>query len=146
MEKSAHLKRSLTPLVLGFGIALSSAVVAAPMDAGMDQNTSDCVQIHANSAGRMQAENLAYRVGSGYTRDGDSGAIPADCLNDDLALQEDRTAPQFDRGYYQEPDEIAVVVPAHDGTAYQFNRGYYQDPDAVIVVTNSASPTEQNET
>ena len=149
LEKSAHPERSLKPLVLALGIALASAVVAAPMDTGIDKNSSDCVQIHANGAGGsagMQAEKLAYQVGSGYTSDEDSRAIPADRLNDDLAVQEDLTAGQFDRGYYQEPGEIAVVVPAHDGTAYQFNRGYYQDPDAVIVVINSVSAAEQNET
>ncbi len=149
LEKSAHPERSLKPLVLALGIALASAVVAAPMDTGIDKNSSDCVQIRANGAGcsaGMQAEKLAYQAGSGYTSDEDSRAIPADRLNDDLAVQEGLTAGQFDRGYYQEPGEIAVVVPAHDGTAYQFNRGYYQDPDAVIVVINSASAAEQNET
>ena len=149
LEKSAQLQHSLKPLVLGLGIALSTAVVAAPLDTGIDKNSSDCVQIRAKGAGGsagMQAEKLAHQVGSGYTSDEDSRAIPADRLNDDLALQEDLTARQFNRGYYQEPGEIAVVVPAHDGTAYQFNRGYYQDPDAVIVILNSASVAEQNET
>jgi hypothetical protein len=151
LEKSAHPERSLKPLVWALGIALTSAVVAAPMDSGIDKNSSDCVQIRADGAGSsagMQAEKLAYQVGSGYTGDEDSRAIPADRLNDDLAVQEDAvqedlTAGQFDRGYYQEPGEIAVVVPAHDGTAYQFNRGYYQDPDAVIVVINSASAADE---
>jgi hypothetical protein len=138
LEKSAHLQRSLKPLVLGLGIALSSAVGAAGVD---------CVQIRAQGTGGspgMQAEKLAYQVGRGYTSDEDSRAIPADRLNDDPALQEDLTARQFDRGYYQEPREIAVVLPADDGTAYQFNRGYYQDPHAVIVVINSARVAEQN--
>jgi hypothetical protein len=148
LEKSSHLQRSLKPLALGLGIALSSAVVEAAMDTGIDKNSSDCLQMRAKGAGgsaAMRAETLAYQVGSGYTSDEDSRAIPADRLNDDLALQDDLTARQFNRGYYQEPREIAVVVPAHDGTAYQFNRGYYQDPDAVIVVINSTSAAEPNE-
>jgi len=91
----------------------------------------------------MQADRLAYQAGSGYTSDQD-WAIPADPLNDGLALQDDLTSREFDRGYYKEPGEIAIVVPAHDGTAYQFNRGYYQDPDAVMVVINSVA--EENET
>jgi hypothetical protein len=149
LEKSVHPQRSLKPLVLALGIALASPVVAAAMDTGIDKNSSDCLQIRAKDAGGsagMQTEKLAFQVGSGYTSDEDSRAIPADRLNDDLALQEDLTAVQFDRGYYQEPGEIAVVVSAQDGTAYQFTRGYYQDPDVVIVVINSASAAEQNET
>jgi hypothetical protein len=135
VEKSAHLKGSWKPVVLAVGIALASASAAAA--------NSDCVQIgSAGGCGDMQAGELAYQIGSGYTTDEDR-VIPADPLNHSLAVNRDLTAGKFNRGYYQEPDEVAVLVSGHDGTAYQFNRGYYQDPDAVILVVNSAA--EQNE-
>jgi hypothetical protein len=135
LEQSAHPQRSLKLLALVFGIALGSEGVAAAMDSGSS---------FSNAAGGG-AGLQEYRIGSGYTSNQD-GAIQAGRLNDGLALEDDLTARQFDRGYYKDPVEITLVVPAHDGTAYQFNRGYYQDPDAVIVVANSVSGGEQNET
>jgi hypothetical protein len=84
----------------------------------------------------------AENVGSGYT---DSDAIAAvgsgyiGVENEDVILipltsaSNDETALQFDRGYYQEPDQIVVMLPYEDDTAHQYDRGYYQDPDQVAV-------------
>ena len=39
-------------------------------------------------------------------------------------------ATEFDRGYYQDPEEVAMLEE-DDGTATRFDRGYYQDPDGL---------------
>jgi hypothetical protein len=90
VEKSAHLKGSWKPVVLAVGIALASAGAAAA--------NSDCVQIGgAGGCWGMQAGDLAYQIGSGYTTD-DDRAIPADPLNHSLAVHKDLTVGRFNRG------------------------------------------------
>lgn len=68
--------------------------------------------------------------------------------DENLAIEEDdRTAAQYNRGYYEEPVQIAafVLLPttleaveladvSDDGTAQQFDRGYYKDPEMIVAL------------
>jgi len=58
-------------------------------------------------------------------------------------VSDDGTAHQYDRGYYKDPETVAVAIvlndeeAQNDGTAHQYNRGYYKDPEmAVVIVLN----------
>jgi len=50
---------------------------------------------------------------------------------------EDGTATEFDRGYYHDPEEVAVLED--DGTATRFDRGYYQDPDGLAILDDDTA-------
>jgi hypothetical protein len=85
--------------------------------------------------------------------DEDAGALndasPA-ARDDETALNDeasDDTATQYNRGYYEEPEQVLVVVLvpedletvqqqniSDDETAQQYDRGYYKDPETVAVV------------
>jgi hypothetical protein len=60
------------------------------------------------------------------------------------SVSDDGTALQYDRGYYKDPETVAVAIvlndeeAQNDGTAHQYDRGYYKDPEtmAVAIVLN----------
>ncbi len=59
-------------------------------------------------------------------------------------LEDDGTATRFDRGYYQDPDGLAIP---DDDTATQFDRGYFQEPDrvAILVILPDGTPVSVQE-
>lgn len=119
-------------------------------------------QSEAIPAGSGYADTEIANVGTGYTgsewRTGYMVILPVemafdsedDGIADSEAVVEDGTTHEFDRGYYKDPDQVAmvVVVPSNldaieqqdvsdDDTAQQFDRGYYQDPEqttALVII------------
>jgi len=66
-----------------------------------------------------------YAVGSGYTGTEQSATQPWD------SAIGDSTAREYDPGYYREPEERTVLLPYDEDTAHQ---GYYENDDQIGIV------------
>jgi hypothetical protein len=118
---------------------LSPERTFGPQAQNSDNGTPTALQASPAPAAEPAVEN----IGSGYTDSdaiADVGSGYVGVEDEDATLVpltragEDETALESDRGYYQDPDQIVVVLPYDDDTAHQYDRGYYQDPDQVAVV------------
>jgi len=139
-NQSRRYGGSWRPIAFAFTLASFSATALAA-----------AVGEHVKAQSTTESEDVG-RVGSGYTDTATAGSgytgseegakssdkiISPDVLaGAQSAISDDGTDRHFDRGYYEEPEQVAMVVPL-DGVAYQYDRGYYKDPDEVMVIVRS---------
>jgi len=144
-----------------------------PGVSGQQSLASNEPQSEALPAGSGYTDSETGNVGSGYTgsewQTGSMMILPVELAFDSegdgiagsQAAVEDGTTHEFDRGYYKDPDQVAmvIVVPSeleaieqqdvsNDDTALQFDRGYYQEPEqtsALVIVPDNDSSAASDE-
>ena len=132
-------KRALKPIILTLALTLSGAAASA---ASMD----DVVKMRAHQTidqryGRDSVDALSpdstpllaeRTFGSRWLRSQPSADVVSESdPTADTSGIDDETTTQFDRGYYQDPEDVALLED--DGTATRYDRAYYQDPDGLAV-------------
>jgi len=120
----------------------SESVIVMPLVS--DSNTSG---LYEGYVPKQQQESMALNAGSGYTGSETSQADTIAQPTSDLALGGEGQAQWTSESVMVMPlvsEETPEPVALNDGTATQFDRGYYQDPDQsdiILIIPDNVAMT-----
>lgn len=145
LPKCDRPKRHLKPIILALALVLpGSAALAASVDDVVKTRADQNIDQHygRDSVYAFSAESKPLSPDRTFGSRWFPSLANADVVSESeltavRGTTADGTATEFDRGYYQDPEEVAMLED--DGTATRFDRGYYQDPDGLAILDDDTA-------